>query len=113
MRYVLILRSFLFILIVSSFSVLHAEENIINGLLFNSIYDVSEGRNSATSLTIPSKDAVFYETNLTIDFDVFFWRKNPFGFILSAILGGSTTNDVDPKLNCMIIYFHIIKWSDL
>ena len=92
MRYVLILRSFLFILIVSSFSVLHAEENIINGLLFNSIYDVSEGRNSATSLTIPSKDAVFYETNLTIDFDVFFWRKNPFGFILSA------GNEQDPNL---------------
>ena len=76
MRYVLILRSFVFILIVSSFSALHAEENIINGLLFNSIYDVSEGRNSATSLTIPSKDAVFYETNLTIDFDVFLEKKS-------------------------------------
>ena len=86
------MRSFVFIFIVSSFSALHAEENIINGLLFNSIYDVYEGRNSATSLTIPSKDAVFYETNLTIDFDVFFWRKNPFGFILSA------GNDEDPNL---------------
>ena len=52
----------------------------------------SEGRNSATSLTIPSKDAIFYETNLTIDFDVFFWRKNPFGFILSA------GNEQDPNL---------------
>ena len=77
------MRSFVFIFIVSSFSALHAEESILNGLLFNSIYDVYEEYNSATSLTIPSKDAVFYETNLTIDFDVFFWRKNPFGFILS------------------------------
>ena len=77
------MRSFVFIFIVSSFSALHAEENIINGLLFNSIYDVYEGRNSATSLTIPSKDAVFYETNLTIDFDVFFGEKIPLALYLA------------------------------
>tara|TARA_X000000950_G_scaffold188103_1_gene227471 strand:- start:1296 stop:3845 length:2550 start_codon:yes stop_codon:yes gene_type:complete len=86
------LRSFVFIIIVSSFSGLRAEENIIDGLLFNSIYDDLEGRNGATSLTIPSKDAIIYEKNLTIDFDVFFWRKNPFGFILSA------GNEQDPNL---------------
>ncbi len=86
------MRSFVFIIIVSSFSGLRAEENIIDGLLFNSIYDDLEGRNGATSLTIPSKDAIIYEKNLTIDFDVFFWRKNPFGFILSA------GNEQDPNL---------------
>ena len=66
------MTSFLFIFIVSSYSFLQAEENIIDGLLFNSIYDNLEGRNGATSLTIPSKDAILYEKNLTIDFDVFF-----------------------------------------
>ena len=86
------MRSFVFRFIASFFSALYAEENIINGLLFNSIYDASEGRNSATSLTIPSKDAVRYEKSLTIDFDVFFWKKNPFGFILSA------RNEQDPNL---------------
>jgi len=86
------LRSFLLIFIVSSFSLLHAEENIIDGLLFKSIYDNLEGRNGASSLTIPSKDAIPYENNLTIDFDVFFWRKSPFGFILSA------GNEQDPNL---------------
>ena len=78
------MRSFVFIIIVSFFSALQAEENTIDGLLFNSIYDNFQGRNWATSLTIPSKDAILYEKNLTIDFDVFFWRKSPFGFILSA-----------------------------
>ena len=86
------MRSFVFIIIVSSFSALQAEENIIDGLLFNSIYDNLEGRNGATSLTIPSKDDILYENNLTIDFDVFFWRKSPFGFILSA------GNKEDPNL---------------
>ena len=61
------MSSFIFIFIFSSFSVLQAKENITDGLLFNSIYDVPEGRNSATSLTIPSKDAIFYENNLTLD----------------------------------------------
>ena len=86
------MRSFVFIIIVSSFSALQAEENTIDGLLFNSIYDNLEGRNGATSLTIPTKDAILYEKNLTIDFDVFFWRKSPFGFILSA------GNEQDPNL---------------
>ena len=37
--------------------------NDLEGLLFNSIYDDLEGRNGATSLTIPSKDAIIYENN--------------------------------------------------
>ena len=87
-----ILRSLLIILILSYCSIIQAEGKAIEGLLFNSIYDDPKGQNKATSLTIPSKDAIFYENNLTIEFDVFFWRKSPFGFILSA------GNENDPNL---------------
>ena len=83
---------FLSILILVCSLFLQGEEKIIDGLLFNSIYDESEGRKNATSLTIPSKRTISYEKNLTIEFDAFFWRKSPFGFILS---GG---NDNDPNL---------------
>ena len=86
------MRSFLFILIYVYSSFLLCEEIIIEGLLFKSIYDEPKGRSSTTSLTIPSKRTISYKKNLSIQFDIFLWKKSPFGFILS---GG---NDKIPNL---------------
>ena len=62
-----ILRRFLFILILVCSLLLQGEEKVIDGFLFNSIYDEPEGRNNATSLTISSKRTISYEKNLTIE----------------------------------------------
>ena len=92
------MRSFVFIIIVSSFSALQAEENTIDGLLFNSIYDDLDGRNGATSLTIPTKDAILYEKNLTIDFDVFFGER----VLLDLFLVQGTSKTL------IYLYYHIL-----
>jgi len=70
-----ILRNFLFILILGFSSSLLSEEKTIEGLLFNSIYDEPKGRNNATSLTIPPESVISFDKDLSIEFDVFFWRK--------------------------------------
>lgn len=80
------------ILILFYLNPLSGEEKTIEGLLFNSIYDKPKGRDNATSLTIPSKNMISFQRTLSIEFDVFFWRKSPFGFILSA------GNKNDPNL---------------
>ena len=61
------MRSFLSILILVCSLFLQGEEKVIDGFLFNSIYVEPEGRNNATSLSIPSKRTIFYEKNLTIE----------------------------------------------
>lgn len=64
----------------------------IEGLMFNSIYDGPLNHNNATSLKIPADKTISFEKNIRLEFDIFFWRKSPFGFILSA------GNDEDPNL---------------
>ena len=60
--------------------------------MFNSIYDGPLNHNNATSLKIPADKTISFEKNIRLEFDIFFWRKSPFGFILSA------GNDEDPNL---------------
>ena len=78
------MKKILYILVHFQLSYLFCEQNSVEGLLFNSIYDNEGSSNSATSLRIPSSNIISYDKNLSVEFDVFFWRKNPFGFILSA-----------------------------
>ena len=63
------------------------------GLYFRSNYDTdNSARNLGTTLKIPEKGMIKFRNTINLEFDIFFWRKDPFGFILS---GG---NDKNPDL---------------
>ncbi len=64
-----------------------------SGLYFQSIYDtVTHSPSKSTSLLIPKEGMIDFENTLSIEFDIFFWRKDPFGFIISG--GNKTTPDL-------------------
>ena len=56
----------------------------IGGLYFRSNYDRSNSSGKGTTLLLPEKGLIKYQDDLRLEFDIFFWRKNPFGFVLSA-----------------------------
>lgn len=74
------------------FIICFADADHIDGLLFNSIYDVSKEYKEVTSLKIPSDNVISFKNNIRLEFDIFLWKKNPFGFIVSA------GNDTDPHV---------------
>ena len=63
-----------------------AEEQEIGGLYFKSNYDAEgQGRlGKGTTLVIPDAGELVFGSDFTLEFDIYFWRKSPFGFILSA-----------------------------
>ena len=57
----------------------------IGGLQFNSNYDLdSNGNPAKTKLVIPRDGPIHFTIDVEFSFEIYFWHKDPFGFILSA-----------------------------
>ena len=81
-------------------SILHGgSEDDLSGLYFRSNYDRDQDVKEGTTLHLPAKGFIKYQKVLRLEFDIFFWRKDPFGFLLSA------GNDEDPDV-------FVISYSD-
>lgn len=58
---------------------------IIGGLQFSTFYGYeSNSKQSPTHLTIPDKGEIYLANNFELSFDIYFWQKEPFGYIMSA-----------------------------
>ncbi|MBT7900401.1 MAG: hypothetical protein HN601_05570 [Candidatus Marinimicrobia bacterium] len=55
------------------------------GLQFNSVYEKgSDGQSIPTSLILPENGSFHFDSNIEFSFEIYFRKKDPFGFILSA-----------------------------
>lgn len=56
----------------------------IGGVQFNSLYDPNVVQCLPTTIVFPVNESFYFSNNVELSFEIYFWQKDPFGYILSA-----------------------------